>query len=253
MRTCLRIASLVLLSSAVLSAADPTYVGKWKMNAAKSDFGQLTATYEAQPGGGFKATMDGVSFTFTTDGKEYTTPWGTVATTKAINATTWESVNKAGGKLFGTDTMKLSADGKTLTVESKMAQGATNTATFTRVSGGPGLAGTWKAAKMATSAGLLDISAKGADGVVLKLVDMGSTCEGKFDGQPNPATGSAFPAGWTCAFSKNSATGFSVAFNKDGKPMYTSTYAASADGKTLTETGGAVGTKERTKILYEKQ
>ena len=258
MRTVLRIAGIAVLASSVVSAADPAYVGKWKLNTAKSDFGQLTATYEAMPGGGFKATMDGLSYTFTVDGKEVATPWGTMSSVKAINATTWEATNTVSGKLFSTDTIKLSADGKSMTVESKMAQPSggtsTNTMTFQRVSGGPGLAGTWKAAKMAsTTAGILEIAVKGADGIVLKFLDQNATCDGKFDGKPHPATGPIFPAGWTCTFSKNTANGFAVAFNKDGKPMYSSTFVVSADGKTLTEDGGAVNTTERTKAVYEKQ
>jgi hypothetical protein len=162
------------------------------------------------------------------------------------------------GKLFSTDTITLGADGKTMTVASKMAQptgGSTeSTMTFTRVSGGPGLAGTWRAAKLSsTTAGLMEIAVKGTDGIVLKFLDQSATCDGRFDGKPHAATGPTFPAGWTCTFSKNSQTGFSVAFNKDGKPMYSSTYTVSADGKTLTEDGGAVNTKERTKAVYEKQ
>jgi hypothetical protein len=254
MRAALCIAGIVLLVSSVAAdVADPPYVGKWKLNSAKSDFGELTATYEAVPGGGFKATMDGVSYTFKTDGKEVATPWGTMTSWKAINATTWESTTTTGGKPFSTDTVKLSADGKTLTVDSKMASGATSNTTFTRVSGGPGLQGTWKAAKMSTAAGILDISAKGADGLVLKMVDMGATCDGKLDGKPNPATGPAFPSGWTCTFSKSGPNGFTVAFTKDGKPMYSSTFTASADGKTLTEAGSAVNTKEKTRVVYDRQ
>lgn len=258
MRTGLQLAGILVLASSVAAQSGPAYVGKWKLNTAKSDFGQLTATYEAMPGGGFKATMDGVSYTFTVDGKEAPTPWGTMSSWKAMNATTWEAVNKVNGKLFSTDTVRLSADGKTMTVESKMTQPtggtSTSTMTFQRVSGGPGLVGTWKAAKMSsTSAAILEIAVKGADGIVLKFLEQQATCDGRFDGKPHTATGPIFPAGWTCTFSKNSPNGFSVAFNKDGKPMYSSTFVVSADGKTLTEDGGAVNTKERTKAVYEKQ
>jgi hypothetical protein len=259
MRTALRIAAVVLLASSVTAqTANPPYAGRWKLNTAKSDFGQLTATYEAVAGGGFKVSMDGVSYTFTTDGKEVTTPWGTMQSVKAVNATTWQSTNKVNGKLFSTDTITLSADGKTLTVESKVVQPAggtaDNTMTFTRASGGPGLAGTWKAAKMSSNApGLVDIAVKGANGIVFKFVDQGATCDGAFDGKPHPATGAMFPTGWTCTFSKSGANGFSVAFNKDGKPMYGSTFTVSADGKTMTEVGGAVNTKEKIKAIYEKQ
>jgi len=254
MKRILRIASIVLLASAVAAAmADPPYVGKWKLNSAKSDFGQLTVSYEATPDGGYKATMDGVSYTFKTDGKPVATPWGTMAAWKAVNATTWEVANTANGKPFGTDSVKLAADGKTMTIDSKSATGATTTATWTRVSGGPGLAGTWKAAKMSTGAGIVEIAGKGADGIVLKLVDMGATCDGKLDGKPNPASGPAFPTGWTCAFTKSGENGFTVAFNKDGKGMYSSTFTASADGKTLTEAGGSVNTKEKTRTVYDRQ
>ena len=258
MRAFLQVAGVVLLASSVAAQTSPAYVGKWKLNVAKSDFGQLTATYEAVPGGGFKATMDGVSYTFTLDGKEVQTPWGTMQSGKAINATTWEFTNKVKGQLFGTDIVRLSPDAKTLTVESKMAQPGggttTNTMTFTRTAGTSGLAGTWRAAKMAsTSAGLLEIAVKGADGVVLRFLDQSATCDGRFDGKPHTAVGPTFPAGWTCTFSKNTATGFHVVFSKDGKPMYQSTFTVSADGKTLTDDGGAVNTKERTKAVYEKQ
>jgi len=257
MRTVLRFTGIALLVTSVAAAADPAYVGKWKLNTAKSDFGQLTATYEAVPGG-FKATMDGLSYTFTTDGKEVATPWGTMASVKAINATTWEGTNKVNGKLFSTDIIKLSPDNKTLTLESKMVQPtggpATSTMTFQRTSGTTGLAGTWKANKMSTTtAGLIEIAAKGVDGIVLKLVDLNATCDGKFDGKSHPATGPTFPAGWTCTFSKNTATGFSVTFSKDGKGMYASTYTVSTDGRTLRENAGAVNTTEKTKAVYEKQ
>ena len=66
MRAFLQATGLVGLAALTYAAADP-YVGKWKLNPAKSDFGQLTATYEQLPGGGYKATMDGLSYTFTMD------------------------------------------------------------------------------------------------------------------------------------------------------------------------------------------
>jgi len=254
MRTLLRLAGAVVLAATVSAAtADPAYVGKWKLNTAKSDFGQLTATYEAVPGGGFKATMDGLSYTFKIDGQPVATPWGTMQSWKAVNATTWEATATANGKPFSTDTVKLAADGKTMTIDSKTATGAVSSSTWTRTAGGPGLAGTWKAAKMATGAGIVEISAKGTDGIVLKLADMGATCDGKLDGKPNPATGAAFPTGWTCTFTKAGANGFAVAFNKDGKAMYASTFTASADGKTLTENAGAVNSKEKTRSVYDRQ
>ena len=44
-------AVFAIAAVAAVAAADPPYVGKWKMNPAKSDFGQTTATYEQLPSG----------------------------------------------------------------------------------------------------------------------------------------------------------------------------------------------------------
>src|SRR5262249_6246358 len=119
MRVSIRLLFPMLLVSASLLAADAPYVGKWKLNPAKSDFGESTVTYEQAAGGAMKATADGQSYTFKTDGKDYPTPWGTVAVWKAIDATSWENTSKTNGKVIGSSTLKLSADGKTLTVDSK--------------------------------------------------------------------------------------------------------------------------------------
>src|SRR5437870_2728486 len=50
-------------------ASDLPYAGKWKVNLAKSDFGQTTVTYESMSGGEMKVTIDGLSYTFKADGK----------------------------------------------------------------------------------------------------------------------------------------------------------------------------------------
>ena len=68
--------ALVGTGAAVLFASDPPYVGSWKLNPAKSNFGETTVTYEQAAGGQMKLTADGQSYTFQTDGKEYPTPWG---------------------------------------------------------------------------------------------------------------------------------------------------------------------------------
>ncbi len=83
--------ALVGMGAAVLFASDPPYVGTWKLNPAKSNFGETTVTYEQLAGGQMKLTADGQSYTFQTDGKDYPTPWGNTAGWKALDASTWES------------------------------------------------------------------------------------------------------------------------------------------------------------------
>jgi len=249
----MRIVLFAALASGLI-AADAPYAGKWKMNPAKSNFGDSFVTYETMPGGEIKATMDGMSYTFKTDGKDYPTPWGMTTAWKTVDATTWEGTNKVNGKVTENDTVKLSGDGKTLTVDSKMLQadGATsnNTTVFQRVSGGPGLAGKWKTKNVKMSVpGVMELTPK-PDGLTFTFVNEGATCDARFDGKDYPATGAMFPAGWTCMLKKSNDE-LDITWKKDGKAMYMSTYTVS--GKTLTEHTAATGSSDKVKIVWEKQ
>ena len=247
----------MVVAVASLAAADAPYVGKWKLNMEKSDFGQTTITFAAA-GGGFKTTAMGQSYTFMADGKDTPTPWGDTAAWKSTGAMSWETVYKTNGKVTNTDAIKLSPDGKTLTIDSKVMKAdgtsSNDSTVYTRVSGGPGLAGTWKTAKTTSSApDSMEIAAKGPDGVTLRYANAGGMCEGQFDGKDNPASGAMWPAGWTCSLKKMGATGFTSSWKKDGKLMFTSDVMASTDGKTLTETTSVPGSSEKAKAVFDRQ
>lgn len=246
------------MMTTTLLAADVPYVGKWKLSPAKSDFGETTVTYEQSAAGEIKVVADGLSFTFKADGKEYPTPWGTMTAWKSIDAHTWETTDKTNDKVTGTSVVKLSADGKMLTVDTKTVKatgGSSNDSmTYQRVSDGTGLSGKWKTRNVKSSSpGVLDIASNGADGLTLKFADQGGVCDAKFDGKDYPATGSLWPSGWTCMVAKAGANGFELTWKKDGKTMYKSAITVSADGKTLTEAGGAVSTTEKIKAVYDRQ
>jgi hypothetical protein len=252
-----RFAAIVTLGSAIALAADMPYAGKWKLNFAKSDFGQSTVTYEQLSGGEMKMTADGQSFTFKADGHDYPTPWGNTAAFKSLGADSWEETDKANGKLTGTSMIKLSADGKSLTVTSKVMQADggshEDSAVYERVSGGTGLAGKWKTKNLKSTGPTVMEIAAGSDGLKLMSVNEGGVCDAKFDGKDYPSTGAMWPAGWTCMIAKSGARGFDLTYKKDGKTMYKSTVTASSDGKTLMETGGAPGTNEKFKAVYDRQ
>jgi hypothetical protein len=243
-----------LCAWALASAADAPYAGKWKMNAAKSDFGESTVTYEKLAGGEIKATADGMSYAFKTDGRDVKTPWGGTIACKEIDAKTWEVTEKINGKVSATSTLKLSADDKMLTMDSKRVKadgGVSNDSmSFQRVSGGPGLFGKWKTKNMKTSSPeTLTLTPKGADGLTLSFGNEGGVCDAKFDGKDYPSKGTMWPPGWTCAVAKNGARAIDLTWKKDGKDMYKSTMTASADGKTLTETGSASGVNEKFTVV----
>jgi hypothetical protein len=250
--------ALVGMGAAISWASDPPYAGNWKLNPAKSDFGETTVTYEKLDDGQMRFTAEGQSYTFKTDGKDYPTPWGTSAAWKAVDKNTWEVTNKVNEKVVGTATLKLAADGQKLTVDAKNidATGKTSKdkAVYQRLSGGPGMAGQWKTKNVPIgSPGTIDITPSGPDGLTLTFVEQKGICSAKFDGQDHPATGPVWPSGWTCAIAKSGATGLDVTWKKDGEVMYKDTLTPSDDGKTLIDVGSAHGTSEKVKAVYDRQ
>src|SRR6185295_8625826 len=193
-RNSLPSAVFALAAVVTVTAADPPYVGKWKMNPAKSDLGETTVTYEQLPSGEMQATQAGVSYKFKLDGKEYPAMFGSTAAWKTVSATSWETTWKLNGNVLSTDTLTLSDDGKSLTVNSKgkkpNGEMMNDTVVSERVSGGAGLAGKWKTKNLKSAApSVLELASSGADGVVFKIVDMDLTCNGKFDGKDHPCAG----------------------------------------------------------------
>jgi hypothetical protein len=250
---------LLTLSGIVVAGADLPYVGKWKMNPAKSDFGETTVTYQQLPSGEMQATIDGQSYTFKLDEKDYQDPFGNTVAWKALGPNSWQTTYKLNGKLLWTNALSLSQDGKSLTIHTTgtkpNGEAINDTVVFDRMSGGgPGLAGHWKTKNVKVSSpSQLEITPSGADGLTYKIVDVGLTCDSKLDGKDYPCSGPTLPKGWTVAFAKGSGEGLDMTVKKDGKQLYKVTYTVSADGKTLTETGVATATNEKTKVVYERQ
>jgi hypothetical protein len=251
----------VLLAIAVataVAAADLPYAGKWKMNPAKSDFGESTITYEQLPSGEMQATAAGESYKFKVDGKDYPAIFGNTAAWKSVSPSSWQTTWKLNGKVLWTDTLTLSADGKTLTVNTKgtkpNGEMLDDTLVSERVSGGPGLAGKWKTKNMkSTAPSVLELAPAGADGLTFKIVDMDLTCNGKFDGQDHPCTGPTLAPGWTASFVNAGPRALDMTVKNNGKVLFKLSYSLSADGKTLTENGTATAANEKTKVVYDRQ
>jgi hypothetical protein len=135
--TFVAIAFLVAVGSGPSQAQSNPLVGTWKLNAAKSKFDpgpapkSMTRKVEVQ-GEGVKYTFDGVGadgkplaygFAVKFDGKDNpingSMPSGAdTISAKRLDANTYEATLKKGGKVLGTSSVKVAADGKTTTVES---------------------------------------------------------------------------------------------------------------------------------------
>jgi hypothetical protein len=247
-----------LAAAAALVAADASYVGKWKLNVAKSDFGDTTITFASAPSGGMQMTVDGQTYSFKTDGKDYDGMFGSKMSWRATDAGAWEATNKMGGKVLSTDTYKVSADGKSLTLVSKGTSPAgvpfENSVVYQRVSGTSGFAGKWKTKNLKMSSpDTIELTASGGDGLSFKMPDQKLVCDAKLDGKSYPCTGPNLPPNTSVVFKKAGANSFSADITIGGRLAYQSTYTGSADGKMLTETGSAVGTAEKYKAAYDRQ
>jgi hypothetical protein len=248
---------LALLCSVVgaAMAADLPYEGKWKVNLAKSDFGQTTITFESLPGDEWQTTAFGVTYKFKMDGKDYPDSMGGTAAWKSVNADSWELVAKANGKVTETDTFKLGAGGKALTDTAKQmkADGGSieSTTVYERASGGPSLAGKWKTKKVSGASGMVEMTASGSDGLVFRDPDMGMSCDAKLDGKDYACNGPMLPPGFTVAM-KNAGRSLDLTVKKDGKPFFKATYTVAADGKSMTEIAAPASGGDKFKIFFDR-
>ena len=251
-------ASSIAISAQPQKAADLPYAGTWKLNVARSDFGETTIAFAKGTSGGMQFTTMEQSYTFEADGKDRPALFGRTAAWKQVDANTWETTWKQDGKLIATDSVTLASDGKTLTVNTKGPKPAggtfEQTTVYDRASGGAGLEGKWKTKNVKTSAPtVIELKPSGADGLTIRMPDFQINCEAKFDGKDYPATGPTVPPGLTLALTKSGPRSFELTEKQHGKPIANLSFTASADGKTLTETGGAPGSTEKFKAVYDRQ
>src|SRR5712691_1361063 len=242
----LLVVAVVVAAAGTLAAADSPHVGKWKMNDEKSDPG-LTVAYSQTGSGEMQFTTAGQSYTFKTDSKDYSALFGTTASWKQIDANTWERNSKQKGSILSTDTIKLSADRKTMTEVSKgtkpNGQSSEDIEVYERVSGGPALSGQWKPTQAKSSSPtVVEFAPYDSDGLTLRT-DTNVTCNFKFDGKDYPATGPNAPPNLTYAFRRTGERSFDVTMKIDGKTYVTFSQTVSADGKTLTLNGTVTGSK----------
>jgi hypothetical protein len=249
---------MLLAAAGALAAADNPFVGKWKLNLTKSEFTGTTITYLQTGPDEMQATAEGQSYKFKMDSKEYPAFFGSVAAWKQLDGSTWETTSKTNGIVTNTDTVRVSADGKTMTVISRgkkpNGESFEDSGTLERVSGGPGLAGKWKTTKVnISSPEMMEIAPYEGDGISFKIAAYDLIVKAKFDGKDYPGTGPTVPPGMMLSLKKTGARSFEMTGKMSGKTVYTEIYSLSADGKTLTSVGMAPGTSEKVKAVYDRQ
>jgi len=251
------VAILALSTILACRAAEPAYLGEWQPDQSQTDVSSLTATYEVVDSVTYRVTMDNQTFDMRMDGTESPTPWGGTFSVRMLDSLSWESIMRVNGQLISTDTAMLSTDGQSLSMVSHNVASGSPTRSemqMTRVSGGPGLAGVWRASSMSGAMlGDLSIAAAGDSGLDLRFEGMNASCSPLFSGADAPATSPMFDGSWTCSVARDSTGGLSMSWKRNGEMRYTTQYTVSANADTLTEVSSAAGVNEPVRVVYTRK
>ena len=249
---------LILVGTASFAAAQNPFVGAWKLNQEKSHLAGDRLTFLPAEGQAIELRAGGTKYSFRVDGNTYRMATGDLAAWKQPSPDTWTTVySKPDGKTLETDTWKLSADGKTLTVVTTGTKPAgekfTDTAVYTRTAGASGLIGSWQSTEVKLSApDQLVIEANGLSGLSIKIAALKASLVADFDGKDVAPVGPNVPPGLTIALIRIGPSSFRMVQKINGSVVYSSRYVVSADSQTMTETGNSPGDPSNTS-LWERQ
>ncbi len=252
----LSLASIALMAG-ILAAAEDPFIGTWKLNPAKSKFTGDSLTFE-KTAGGMRWSAAGESYEFKMDGADAPAVFGYTAAWKQVTDRTWETANKLGGKLLSTDYLTLSADGKTLTMETKGTKpdgtSYADSTVYKRETGTDGLPGKWRNKQVKISApGTMEFSAFEGGGLTWKSVEFNTAWKGKLDEKDYPVSGPTVGEGFTMSMKRLGPRTIEYTEKNNGKAIYRGTLTVSAAGKTLTHVGSPIAVHETTTAVFDRR
>jgi hypothetical protein len=245
-------------SIAGTAAAQSIFAGTWKLNQQKSQLAGDIMKFGAAEGNAIELMAGGVTYSFRVDGNNYRLPSGDIAIWRQASPDSWTTeYRKSDGKLMSSDTWKLSADQKTLSVTTSGVKPNgdlyTDTAAYVRTAGSSGLLGAWKSTDVTLSSpNELTIEDAGLDRVILKIAALKASCETSFDGKEVPVDGPDVPPGLRLSLTRTGPYTFRLVQKLNGRELDSSVYTVSSDFSTLTQVGGAPGDPPST-LIWEKQ
>jgi hypothetical protein len=249
---------LIALAAAGTAGAQTVFTGTWKLNQDKSQLAGDTLKFSAAEGQAMQLTAGGIAYSFRTDGKNYAMSPDRMAIWREAGPDSWTTEYRTReGRLLATDSWKLSADGKSLSVTTSgvRADGDlyTDTAVYDRTAGTNGLLGDWKSTQVKLSSPYeITFQESGLDGLVIKIPAMKVTAEARFDGKEVAAKGPDVATGFRLALTRTGPSSFRMVQKLNGSTIFSADYTVSQDGKTMTEVGGAPGDSPATRV-WEKE
>lgn len=248
------VAVVVPLAGTAAVAQSPSFAGTWKLNFAKSQLGGMVYRISKTPSGMNHYSGGGFDADFDLTGKEHVMPSGVAVIGKELSPTSWELTFRMNGKTVQTSHLTVTGNSITSVADVIGADGKTTQqkTTDTRVSGGPGFLGKWKAGEVTGAATTLRITLDGANGITITYPEFQTTVKGSFDGKDYPVMQAGQATKFTNAFAKL-PNKIKVTGKLNGKVFTTEVYTLSSDGKTLTDKSTAIATGEKTKAVFERQ
>ncbi len=256
----LAFALVLLVSTAGPAMAAPSpFQGTWKLDTEKSHFTGDTFTYSTTSSGLMHFSNGSTrEFDFGLDGKPYPNMGGYTVTWTPVGENAWDSEWQLGDKVAGKSHRSLSADGKTLTIEyTSFRPDGTQTQgkdVYTRVSGGPGLLGTWKNIQAQTTSETFIIGVPAPGQIRLEIPADKEIATGPTDGTPFPYVGPETPEGYTISITMAGPSHLKYVNKYNDKVVNLGTLKVSRDGQTLTQVFWVPGKEhEKATAVYRKQ
>ena len=246
----------VCLSSAL--AADDAFVGKWKMNPAKSQLGGQQYKVEEAGEGKYRFVNGDDVETYGTDGKDYPTKAGNTVAITPAGSNTWKFSRKRDGKVYSTGTWTLSDDGQMITTSNDNTRPDDSTfrteAKRKRIAGASGFVGTWESVEVKVGEPTpFEVEKWKGDGYSLINPAFQGRVDFKLDGKEYTGKGPRVPAGATMSGKRVDDRTMELTFKLKGKKRSTERWVVSADGKTLTQTVTDAGQSKPEIEVYERQ
>jgi hypothetical protein len=251
-------AALPCLLAAVLSAADNPFVGQWKLNIDRTRMNGQTQTVRDLGGNKYEFDNGAVSYTIVANGTDQPLPSGITMSLKPEGDHSWIAVRKKDGRVLSESQWTITSDGKTWISRTKgiRLNGAkfSNQVTSARVSGGPGLTGTWELEKVAVTAPpIWEIQSCDENGVTFLYPASKGKLDLKFNGKEYSEEGPLADKNVSYSGKRLGPNAFEVTSKREGKTLDRTEYALAPDGKTLTETVHNTGQKAPLVVVFERQ
>lgn len=234
-RILVMLVALCSLTGTLLAADDP-FVGRWKVNPAKSHVAGAQLKIEDLGSNRFTITSHNISSTFTADGTDQPDPFGTTTSISPEGSNALRMIVKRDGKVTQSMTLTLSSDGMMQTVKGANTTADGSTSDFEielkRVSSGSGWTGTWEEVQeKTTSAHELDIETYQSRGLTFKSPDYLDVVNMRLNGKNYEQVGPDEFSG-----KRVDEHTLELIYKVKGHVLENRTYQVSPDGRTLTIT-----------------